>query len=78
VVTVTVSGDGRKTVAVSPWLVTMVTVVSVIGTALVVVPPFEVRMDETTGDEATGTVYETPVESTAVTELTGVTDGELT
>jgi hypothetical protein len=43
-------------VAVEPALVTTWTVVSVIGTGPVVVPPLEVRMCETTGDEATGTV----------------------
>jgi hypothetical protein len=35
-------------------------------------------MWERTGDEATGRVYETPCELTAVTSVTGVTDGELT
>jgi hypothetical protein len=54
-------------VAVDPWLVTTVTVVSEIGTVVVVVPPFEVRMDETTGDEATVTVWVAPLEVTTET-----------
>jgi hypothetical protein len=47
-------------VAVEPPEVTTVTVVSVIGTEVVVVPPDGVRTWETTGDEATGTVYGWP------------------
>jgi hypothetical protein len=47
-------------VAVEPPEVTTVTVVSVIGTEVVVVPPDGVRTWETTGDEATGTVYDWP------------------
>jgi hypothetical protein len=56
VVTVSVTGDGRWRVPVEPPGVTMVTEVSETGTGPVVVPPYGVRMWETTGDEATGTV----------------------
>jgi hypothetical protein len=65
-------------VAVEPDGVTTSTVVSESGTEVVVVPPAGVRTWETTGDEATGTVYDWPYELTAVTVLTGVTDGDET
>jgi len=51
VVTVSVTGDGRWRVAVEPLGVTTVTVDSETETVSVVVPPFEVKTDDTTGDE---------------------------
>jgi hypothetical protein len=72
------TGDGRWTVAVEPDEVTTVTDEAESGTVSVVVPPYEVKTWLTTGDEATGTVYVCPLELTAVTELTGVTDGDET
>jgi hypothetical protein len=50
------------------------------GTDSVVVPPYEVRMWETVGVEATGTVTVEPCESTMETELTDgdETDGDET
>jgi hypothetical protein len=59
-VTVSVTGDGRWRVAVEPDGVTTVTVVSLIGTVVVVVPPDEVKIDEMTGEVATGTVVVPP------------------
>jgi hypothetical protein len=67
-------------VAVEPPEVTTSTVVSVTGTVVVVVPPFEVKMCETYGDEATETEAVPPDEVTYETWLgTEVgADGELT
>jgi predicted secreted protein len=78
VVTVSETGDGRWRVAVLPLGVTTVTEVSETGTVVVVVPPFEVRTLETTGDEAIGAETVCPAELTYETVLTDGSGDELT
>jgi hypothetical protein len=59
---VSVTGVGRWRVAVEPPEVTTVTEVSDGETVVVVVPPFEVKTDETTGELYDETVEVTPAE----------------
>jgi len=61
-------------VATEPDGVTIGTEVSVAGTVMVVVPPFEVKTDETTYDEATETVSVDPFEVSTTTDETGEID----
>jgi len=59
---VSVTGVGRWTVAVEPDGVTTVTVDSDNGTVSVVVPPFEVSIEEITGELYEATVETSPYE----------------
>jgi hypothetical protein len=68
VVMVSEIGDGRWRVAVDPDGVTTVTEVSLTGMVVVVVPPFEVKTDEMTGEVATGTEVVPPDEVTTETD----------
>jgi hypothetical protein len=65
-----VTGDGRWRVPVLPPGVTIGTVVYEAGTLVVMVPPFEVRTDETVADGATGRVEVPPLEVMTVVVLT--------
>jgi hypothetical protein len=78
VVTVTVPGLGRWTVAVAPFEVSTWTEVSETGMVVVVVPPDGVRTWERVSDEATETEAVPPWEVTYETEETdGADDGVL-
>jgi hypothetical protein len=66
-------------VATEPPEVTTWTLVSLIGTVVVVVPPLEVRTPETTGELATETLTVSPWELTMLTVLgVELTDGDET
>jgi TRAP-type mannitol/chloroaromatic compound transport system substrate-binding protein len=65
-------------VAIDPLEVTTSTVDWVIGTVVVVVPPLLVRTWEMVSDWAIETDSVPPLAVSMATEVTGVTDGELT
>jgi len=91
VVTVSETGDGTWRVAVEPPEVTTETVVSETGTVVVVVPPYEVKTCETTGEVSiervtavsqVDSVHEdgadgmrVPIETDETVEPDSVTDG---